>query len=188
MWCALSLPTSSPATIPPDCCVLFAGGGATGDRGDTGVMEVGERPAGVMDGSPSDVLFPPAHFGPGGPDCSEDVEENDAAVTERTLLPGTRTPGQGLGCSPGWALSFFGEDCFSPEVVEYAMSLGQHSGSAGLEVKTQVSDLMPISVSRSHDWKEHTKKCLFFIFFPHFTLHSPVALTLLKISIRKDFK
>lgn len=114
-------------------------------------MEVGERPAGVMDGSPSDVLFPPAHFGPGGPDCSEDVEENDAAVTERTLLPGTRTPGQGLGCSPGWALSFFGEDCFSPEVVEYAMSLGQHSGSAGLEVKTQVSDLMPISVSRSHD-------------------------------------
>lgn len=106
--------------------------GASGNS-DTCVMEVEEPPAGVGDQSPSNVVFPPAYFGPGGPDCSEGVE----VVTERTLLPGSQTPGLGLGCSPGWALSFFGEDCFSPEVVEYATSLGQHIGSAGLEVKTQ---------------------------------------------------
>lgn len=120
-------------------------------------MEAEDPPAGVGDQSPSNVVFPPAYFGPGGADCSEGVD----VVTERTLLPGSQTPGLGLGCSPGWALSFFGEDCFSPEVVEYARSLGQHTGSAGLEVKTQVSDLVPSS-TKSHDCRGQMTICFTF--------------------------
>lgn len=153
--------------------MLFIDGGASGNSCDTGVMEVEEPPAGVSNESPPNAVFRPACFRPGGPDCSEGVEEIDMAVTERLLLPESRTSGPGLGCSPGWSLSFFGEDCFSPEVVEYARSLGQHTGSAGLEVKTQVSDPV-LSSTKSYDCKGQIKICL--TFFPYIVLCFPAAL------------
>lgn len=171
MWCVLSLPTTT-ATIPSNCCLLSINGRVSGYRSDTGVMEVEEPLAGVSNESLSNAVFLPSYLWPRGPGCSEGVAEADMAVTEQTLLPGSRTQGLGLGCSPGWALTFFGEDCFSPEVLEYARSLGQHSGSASLEVKTQVSDLMPnLTNSQSHKWQ---MKILGF----------PVALTLLHFSSR----
>lgn len=141
--------------------------GGPGNSCATGVMEVEEPLAGTNNESPSNAVSPPTYFGPGGPDCSVGVEETDMAVTDRTLLPGSQTLGLGLGCSPGWALSFFGEDCFSPEVVEYARSLGQHTDSAGLEVKTQVSDLL-LSSKKSHDCKGQLKICFTFSTLKYF--------------------
>ena len=72
------------------------------------------------------------------PDCLEDMEDSDSMVPERVFLPGSKAEGLGLSSSPAWALAFFGEDCFSPEVIKYAVNLGQHTGSPCLDLKTQV--------------------------------------------------
>jgi hypothetical protein len=49
-------------------------------------------------------------------------------------------PDLGPGADPTWALAYYGEDYFGTEVVRYAQSLGQHSGSACLDVKAQVGE------------------------------------------------
>lgn len=72
------------------------------------------------------------------PDCSEDMEDSDSVASERLLSPASRVEGRGLSLSPAWDLAFLEEDCFGPEVIQYAVNLGQHTGSAGLDVKTQV--------------------------------------------------
>ncbi|XP_034755122.1 kinase non-catalytic C-lobe domain-containing protein 1 [Etheostoma cragini] len=119
-------------------------GGST-DSWDTGVMEGGDHSAGGSDESPSEAEFrsvreeglPGALEEQISPDCSEDMEDSDSLVSERLLSPGSRTEGLGLGSSPAWSLAFFGEDCFTLEVIQYAVNLGQHTGSPCLDVKTQ---------------------------------------------------
>uniref|UniRef100_A0AAQ6A500 Uncharacterized protein n=1 Tax=Amphiprion ocellaris TaxID=80972 RepID=A0AAQ6A500_AMPOC len=78
-----------------------------------------------------------AHDEQMSPDFPEDMEDSDSLVSERLLSPGSRAEGPGLSFSPDWALAFFAEDCFSPEVIQYAVNLGQHTGSPCLNVKTQ---------------------------------------------------
>ncbi|XP_035848209.1 kinase non-catalytic C-lobe domain-containing protein 1 isoform X2 [Sander lucioperca] len=115
------------------------------DSWDAGVMEGGDHSAGGSDESPSEAEFlsvreeglPGAHEEQMSPDCSEDMEDSDSLVSERLLSPGSRAEGLGLGFSPAWSLAFFGEDCFSLEVIQYAVNLGQHTGSPRLDVKTQ---------------------------------------------------
>lgn len=110
-------------------------------------MEGGDHSAGGSDQSPSEAEFlsgreevlTGAHSEQMSPDCSEDMEDSDSLVSERLLSPGSRAGGLGLSFRSTWAMAFSGEDCFSPEVVEYAVDLGQHTGSSCLELKTQVS-------------------------------------------------
>ncbi|XP_044229362.1 kinase non-catalytic C-lobe domain-containing protein 1 isoform X2 [Thunnus albacares] len=121
--------------------------GASTDRdsSDAGVMEGGDHSAGGSDESPSEAEFlsgreeglPGAHDEHMSPDCSEDMEDSDSLVSMQFLLPGSRGEGPGLSYSPAWALAFFGEDCFSPEVIQYSVNLGQHTGSPCLDLKTQ---------------------------------------------------
>lgn len=109
-------------------------------------MEGGDHSAGGSDESPSEAEFlsmreeglTGAHDEQMSPDCSVDMEDSDSLVSERLVSPGSRAEGPGLSFSPAWALAFFGEDCFGSEVIQYAVSLGQHTGSPCLDVKTQV--------------------------------------------------
>lgn len=124
---------------------LFSGWGVSTDSSDAGVMEGGDHSAGGSDQSPSEELLSGRQEGLMGahdeqisPDCSEDMEDSSSLVSERLLSPGSEAGGPSLSFSPGWALAFFGEDCFSPEVIQYSMNLGQHTGSPCLGVKTQV--------------------------------------------------
>uniref|UniRef100_A0A8C4ESM3 Kinase non-catalytic C-lobe domain containing 1 n=1 Tax=Dicentrarchus labrax TaxID=13489 RepID=A0A8C4ESM3_DICLA len=119
--------------------------GVSTDGLDTGVMEGGDHSAGGSDESPSEAEFLSGReegltgscYEQMSPDCSEDMEDSDSLASERLLSPGFRAEGRGLSFSPAWALAFFGEDCFSPEVIQYAVNLGQHTGSPCLDVKTQ---------------------------------------------------
>ncbi|XP_070697733.1 kinase non-catalytic C-lobe domain-containing protein 1 [Pempheris klunzingeri] len=123
----------------------FTGRGVSNDGSRTGVMEGGDHSAGGSDESPSEAEYPSereegltgAHDEQMSPDCSEDMEDSDSLVSERILSPASRAEGPALSFSPAWALAFFGEDCFSPEVIQYAVNLGQHTGSPCLDVKTQ---------------------------------------------------
>ncbi|XP_037829653.1 kinase non-catalytic C-lobe domain-containing protein 1 isoform X3 [Kryptolebias marmoratus] len=99
---------------------------------ESGVMERGDHSVGGSDESPSDReerLM--------SPDCSEDMEDCDSVVSERLVSPGSRTGSSGLSFSSAWALAFYGEDCFSQKVTEYASNLGKHTGSPSLDVKAQ---------------------------------------------------
>ncbi|KAM9847488.1 kinase non-catalytic C-lobe domain-containing protein 1 [Aulostomus maculatus] len=116
------------------------------DSSDTGVMEGGDHSTGASDESPSEAEclsgreegLPETHDDEQmSPDCSEEMEDSDSLISERLLLTGSRADGPDLSFSPAWALAFFGEDCFSSEVIQYAMNLGQHTGSPCLDVKTQ---------------------------------------------------
>ncbi|XP_039995822.1 kinase non-catalytic C-lobe domain-containing protein 1 isoform X2 [Xiphias gladius] len=119
--------------------------GVSMDDSDAGVMEGGDHSVGGSDESPSEAEFilgreeglAGAHNEQTSPDCSEDMEDSDSLVSERLFSPGSKAEGLGLGLGPAWALAFFGEDCFSSEVIQYAMNLGQHTGSPHLDVKTQ---------------------------------------------------
>nr|XP_046258374.1 kinase non-catalytic C-lobe domain-containing protein 1 [Scatophagus argus] len=119
--------------------------GMSTDSSDTGVMEGGDHSAGDSNESPSEAEFlsergeglTGAHYEQMSPESSEDMEDSDSLVSERLLLPGSRAEGPGLSFSPVWDLAFCGEDCFSPEVIQYAVNLGQHTGSPCLDVKTQ---------------------------------------------------
>ncbi|XP_068431018.1 kinase non-catalytic C-lobe domain-containing protein 1-like, partial [Clinocottus analis] len=120
--------------------------GVSTNSSEAAAMEGGEKEsAGGSDESPSEAELPPGReIGPPGdrneqasPDCSEDMEDSDSLVSERLVSPGSRVDGPGLSSGPSWALAFFGEECFGPEVIQYAGSLGQHMGSPCLDVKSQ---------------------------------------------------
>ncbi|KAG7271447.1 hypothetical protein CRUP_018364 [Coryphaenoides rupestris] len=72
-------------------------------------------------------------------------DSDSLGSSERRVSPGGgpggeeggRGPDRGPGSDANWALAYYGEECFGVEVVHYAQSLGQHSGSACLEVKAQ---------------------------------------------------
>lgn len=109
-------------------------------------MEAGGHSAGGGDESPSEAEFLSvreedlmgAHDGRMSPDYSEDMEDSDSLTSERLLSPSSTRGCAGLSFSPAWALAVFGEDCFSQEVIEYALNLGKHTQSPSLEVKLQV--------------------------------------------------
>ncbi|CAG6017900.1 unnamed protein product [Menidia menidia] len=106
--------------------------GAKACSRDSGAMEGGDHSAGGSDESPSEAHFLSGRDQQMSPDCRpDDMEDGDWSAPERLLPPG------GLGPGPGWALAFFGEDCFGPEVTDYALNLGKHMGSASLEAKAQ---------------------------------------------------
>ncbi|CAN9500046.1 unnamed protein product [Ophioblennius macclurei] len=115
--------------------------GVSGDSSDSGVMEGGDHSAGGGDESPSEAEFlPEREEGPAdqtSPDCSEDMEDSDSLASERLLSPGSRAEGAGRSLGPAWDLALYGQDCFGDEVVQYAVNLGQHTGSPCLEAKTQ---------------------------------------------------
>nr|XP_046214891.1 kinase non-catalytic C-lobe domain-containing protein 1-like isoform X6 [Oncorhynchus gorbuscha] len=93
------------------------------------------------------------HSGPVASDAWERFERHQRALSalrETETRPehkDTESEGQHHICpgaevsshshSPAWALAFYGGDCFSQDVVEYARNLGQHSESPCLELKTQ---------------------------------------------------
>lgn len=128
---------------------LFTGKGITMDTSDTGLMEGGDDMAGVADESPSEVectsageaeLLEACDDEQMSPDSSEDMEDSGSLVSEQFLTPGSKAGGLGLFLRPAWYLAIFEEQCFSPEVSEYAVSLGQHTGTPCLDVKRQVSE------------------------------------------------
>ncbi|KAM9364921.1 kinase non-catalytic C-lobe domain-containing protein 1 [Pholidichthys leucotaenia] len=109
---------------------------------DSEVMEGRGHSAGDDDESPSEAEFLSwekeeiqAHDEQMGPDCSEDMEDSESS--HRLLSLGSQGEDLDLSFSPAWGLAFYEEDCFSPDVKEYAARLGQHTGSACLEVKAQ---------------------------------------------------
>ncbi|KAM4599291.1 kinase non-catalytic C-lobe domain-containing protein 1 isoform 2-T2 [Fundulus diaphanus] len=119
--------------------------GVKPNSSESGVMEAGGHPAGCSDESPSEAEFLSGreedlmgtHDEQMSPDSSEDMEDSDSPASERLLSPTSAAGCTGLGFSSAWALALFGEDCFSPEVIEYASNLGKHTGSPGLQVKVQ---------------------------------------------------
>ncbi|XP_055757972.1 kinase non-catalytic C-lobe domain-containing protein 1 isoform X3 [Salvelinus fontinalis] len=62
-------------------------------------------------------------------------EDTESEEGQHHGCPGAEESSHSL--SPAWALAFYGGDCFSQDVVEYARNLGQHSESPCLELKTQ---------------------------------------------------
>uniref|UniRef100_A0A096MBV4 Kinase non-catalytic C-lobe domain containing 1 n=1 Tax=Poecilia formosa TaxID=48698 RepID=A0A096MBV4_POEFO len=95
--------------------LFFTIRGVKANSSESGVMEAGGHSAGG----------------------SDDMEDSDSLVSERLVSPASTTGCTGLSFSPAWALALFGEDCFSQEVIEYALNLGKHTGSPSLEVKVQ---------------------------------------------------
>lgn len=155
----LFLLISSPLSLCLYLLILFTGWGVSTDSSDTQVMEGGDHSVGGSDESPSEAEFLSGReeglLGAHNdeqmrPDCWEDMEDSDSLVSEQLLFPGTRAGGPGLSLSPAWPLAFFGEECFGPEVIQYAMNLGRHSGSPCLDVKTQVGKPVEAPASESH--------------------------------------
>nr|XP_020455867.1 uncharacterized protein LOC109960251 [Monopterus albus] len=109
-------------------------------------MEGEDHSMGYINRSPSEVEFlsgrqeglTGAHNEQMSLKCSEGMENSDSLVSEPLLSPRSRAEGPGLSFRPAWALAFFGEDCFDPEVKQYVVNLGQHTGSPCLDVKTQI--------------------------------------------------
>lgn len=112
-------------------------------------MESAEHPVGGGDESPSeadslwgtDEPLRVGHRGQMSPDCCEDMEDTESLVSHCLLSPSSGAEESSHSLSPAWALAFYGGDCFSQDVVEYARNLGQHSESPCLELKTQVGNL-----------------------------------------------
>ncbi|CAB1343449.1 unnamed protein product [Coregonus sp. 'balchen'] len=110
-----------------------------------GAMESPEHPVGGCDERPSeddslwgmDEPLRVGHRGQMSPDCCEDMEDTDSLASDRLLSPSSGAEESSHSLSPAWALAFYGEDCFSQDVVEYGRNLGQHSESPCLELKTQ---------------------------------------------------
>uniref|UniRef100_A0A8C7D819 Kinase non-catalytic C-lobe domain containing 1 n=1 Tax=Oncorhynchus kisutch TaxID=8019 RepID=A0A8C7D819_ONCKI len=101
------------------------------------------HPVGVSDESPPEAdslcgMDEPLRVGHlGRMSCSKDMEDQESLVFERLLSPCSRAEESSHRLSPAWGLAFYGEDCFSHDVMEYAITLGQHSESPCLELKTQ---------------------------------------------------
>ncbi|XP_016309288.1 protein very KIND-like, partial [Sinocyclocheilus anshuiensis] len=70
------------------------------------------------------------------PDSSElDMDDCDSLISERTLSVCSDPQRAPRGSS--WALALYGDDCFSPDVLEYTQTLSSHSESPTLEDKSQ---------------------------------------------------
>uniref|UniRef100_A0A9J7Y1K6 Kinase non-catalytic C-lobe domain containing 1 n=1 Tax=Cyprinus carpio carpio TaxID=630221 RepID=A0A9J7Y1K6_CYPCA len=70
------------------------------------------------------------------PDSSElDMEDCDSLISERMLSVCSDPQRAPRGSS--WALALYGDECFSPDVLEYAQKLSSHSESPTLEDKSQ---------------------------------------------------
>uniref|UniRef100_A0A8C1YT67 Kinase non-catalytic C-lobe domain containing 1 n=1 Tax=Cyprinus carpio TaxID=7962 RepID=A0A8C1YT67_CYPCA len=70
------------------------------------------------------------------PDSSElDMEDCDSLISERMLS--VCSDPQRAPCGSSWALALYGDECFSPDVLEYAQKLSSHSESPTLEDKSQ---------------------------------------------------
>lgn len=111
--------------------------GLSTDSSDAGVMEGGEHSAGASDESPSE-----AELTLGRDEASMDLEDSDSGASVRLLSPGTvrgsGAEGPTHGLISAWDLAFYEEQCFSEEVMKYAVELGQHTGAAAcVDVKTQ---------------------------------------------------
>uniref|UniRef100_A0A8C7RDC7 Uncharacterized protein n=1 Tax=Oncorhynchus mykiss TaxID=8022 RepID=A0A8C7RDC7_ONCMY len=128
------------------CSAMFPGPGLrAAECLVKGAMESAEHPVGGGDESPSeaDSLWgtdEPLSVGPRGqmsPDCCEDMEDTEFLVSQCLLSTSSGAEESSHSYSPAWALAFYGGDCFSQDVVEYARNLGQHSESPCLELKTQ---------------------------------------------------
>lgn len=136
---------------------LFTVPGVNADSSDLGVMEGRGHSVGGSDESPSEAevlsereeRLTGAYDEQMSPDCSEDMEDSDSVASERLLSSSFRAEGLGLISSPDWALAFFGEECFSPDVIQYAGNLGQHTGSPCLDVKAQVGKATMATASES---------------------------------------
>ncbi|XP_077438586.1 kinase non-catalytic C-lobe domain-containing protein 1 [Vanacampus margaritifer] len=115
------------------------------DGSDAGLTEGRDHLAGAGDESPSEAdchsegkkRLPDTCDEQMSPDCSEEMEDGDSLVSDLLISTGSRADRADLYFRPAWDLAFFGEDCFSPEVVQYASNLGQYRGSPCLDVKTQ---------------------------------------------------
>ncbi|XP_029109844.1 kinase non-catalytic C-lobe domain-containing protein 1 isoform X1 [Scleropages formosus] len=74
-------------------------------------------------------------------DVSEEMEDSDSLASERVQEDGrSSSPGRGVrgsSCRPGWALAFYGGDCFGEEVLKYVEELGQRSEEPCVEAKQQ---------------------------------------------------
>ncbi|KAK7901449.1 hypothetical protein WMY93_018218 [Mugilogobius chulae] len=111
--------------------------GVSTDSSDAGVMEGGEHSAGASDESPSE-----ADLALGRDEASMDLEDSDSGRRTGGFPrdgEGFRARGAGSSClSSAWDLAFYEEQCFSEEVMKYAVDLGQHTGAAPcVDVKTQ---------------------------------------------------
>lgn len=70
------------------------------------------------------------------PDGSElDMDDCDSLISERMLSVCSDPQRAPRGSS--WALALYGDECFSPDVLEYAQKLSSHSESPTLEDKSQ---------------------------------------------------
>ncbi|KAM6916249.1 kinase non-catalytic C-lobe domain-containing protein 1 [Xenentodon cancila] len=129
--------------------------GVNTDSVDSGVMEGGDHSAGGSDENPSEAGFLSGTELTGAqdeqmsPDCSDDMEDSDSLVSEQLLSPGCRAGSTGRGLSLAWDSAFYGEDCFSPEVIEYTLNLGKHTGSPSVDVKAQELQQQLIIESRN---------------------------------------
>ncbi|XP_030235189.1 kinase non-catalytic C-lobe domain-containing protein 1 isoform X2 [Gadus morhua] len=115
--------------------------GRHGGGGGSGGGEGGEG-GGGGEGSGNGGSGEELSSSPGCPDDMEDDSGSLGSSAERRPSPGGGWdtgpgPDLGPGADPSWALAYYGEDYFGTEVVRYAQSLGQHSGSACLDVKAQ---------------------------------------------------
>ncbi|KAL4641251.1 protein very KIND isoform X2 [Arapaima gigas] len=74
-------------------------------------------------------------------DFPEEMEDSDSLTSERVQEDGhTLSPFAGFresSCHCGWALAFYGGDCFGEEVIKYMEKLGQHNEEPTMEAKKQ---------------------------------------------------
>ncbi|XP_077469732.1 kinase non-catalytic C-lobe domain-containing protein 1 [Stigmatopora argus] len=128
-----------------DLCTLLLRGDIDMDASDAGLTQEGDHLAGANDESLPKVechskameQLPDICFEQMSPDCLEVMEERDSLVSEQIISSGSTADGPDLYFRPAWDLAFFGEDSFSQEVFQYALSLGQYSGLPCLNVKIQ---------------------------------------------------
>ncbi|XP_054655408.1 kinase non-catalytic C-lobe domain-containing protein 1 [Dunckerocampus dactyliophorus] len=112
---------------------------------DAGITEGGDHSAGASDESPYkaecrsqiEKRLPDIYEKQMSPDCLEKLEDADSLISEQLFSYGPRGDEPDLYLRPIWALAFFGEDCFKPEVIQYALSLGRYAASPCLDVKAQ---------------------------------------------------
>ncbi|XP_049592678.1 kinase non-catalytic C-lobe domain-containing protein 1 [Syngnathus scovelli] len=98
---------------------------------DAGLSE-GDCLAGASHESPSEARY--TSDDQMSRDRSEELDDRHSQLSEQLISPGSRAD---LYFRPAWDLALFEEDCFSSEVIQYALSLGQYRGSSCLDVKTQ---------------------------------------------------